>query len=472
MHENFKPLFYVPLLLTILVLFAVSFACGSWRDQPVSSPILLIGVDGIEWDLALPLIAEGRMPTLERLMDQGRSGLLETLTPTVSPVIWTTVATGVSKSVHGINGFADTRRPRKTTLYDNSSRRAAALWNILTDFEKRVCVVGWWMTYPAEQVNGVMVAQTNTLDQFDTSAGKVTWKGTLRPGVPGQVYPPELESDLMQILGEVEADLPRLTEEIFGRFSHPLSRLGHRLWSNCQWSFRADQTYSRIAGQLIAGKEPFDLAMVYFGGSDVAGHRFFRYMKPELYDHPPTADQITNFGGVITSYYTWLDGEIGRLIDLCPEEVTVVIVSDHGMVPVNRNNLFDPDDPPADVNSAHHPNGPPGIFITAGPFIEPLQNAVSPTSLQLDDLTTMGSVYDIAPTILAMLRLPLGRDMEGRVLQELFTERFQIDRQPWQKRTHSTKEFLLSRRSLSRQNPGEDSRIEQLQSLGYLPLEP
>lgn len=471
MREKFKPVFYVPLLLAILLLVAVSFSGSSWRNQPVSSPILLIGVDGIDWDLALPLIAEGRMPTLERLMDQGRYGFLETLTPTVSPVIWTTVATGMPKSSHGINGFADTRRPQRTALYDNSSRRAAALWNILTDFEKRVCVVGWWITYPAEQVNGVMVAQTNTLDQFDTRGGNVTWKGTLRPGVPGQVYPPELESDLMQILGEVETDLPRLTDDIFGRFSHPLSRLGQRLWSNCQWSFRADQTYSRIAGQLIGGEEPFDLTMVYFGGADVAGHRFFRYMNPELYDYPPTADQVTNFGGVINSYYTWLDGEIGRLIDLYPEEPTVIVVSDHGMVPVNRNRRFDPDDPPADVNSAHHPNGVPGIFITAGPFIEPLQNAVSPASLQPDDLDSAGSVYDIAPTILAMLRLPLGRDMEGRVLGELFTEAFQIDRQPRQKRTHTTEEFLLSRRSLTRKNPGEHTRIEQLQSLGYLPVE-
>ncbi len=471
MRENFKPVFFVPLLLTILLLFVVSSGCESWRNQPVSSPILVVGVDGIDWDLALPLIAEGRMPTCERLMAAGRYGKLETLVPTDSPVIWTTVATGMPKEAHGILGFANTRQRNNTRLYDNSHRSAAALWNILSDFEKRVCVVGWWMTWPAEPVNGVMVAQTNTMDQIDTSKGRNTWKGMLRPGVAGQVYPAELESQVMATLGEVETELPTLTEEIFGEFEHPLSRLSDRLWSNCRWSFRADQTYARITRRLIAEEEPFDLAMVYFGGSDVAGHRFFRYMKPELYDHPPTAEQIANFRDVIADYYSWLDAEIGRLIDLYPEDVTVIIISDHGMVPVNQDNPFDPDDLPMDVNSAHHREGPPGIFIAAGPYIEPAADAVAPAALQPEDLPTVGSVYDLAPTILAMLRVPLGRDMEGQVLEQIFAEGFQIDSQPRMVKSHTTEEFQINRRNLSRHDPAESARIEQLQNLGYLPQE-
>ncbi len=469
MREKSEPIFYVPLFLTVLILFIVSFACGSWRNKPVSSPILVVGVDGIEWELALPLVAEGRMPTFERLMAEGRYGLLETLVPTDSPVIWTTVATGMPKSVHAILGFANTNRPQNISLYDNSYRQAPALWNILSNFEKRVCVVGWWMTWPAEPVNGVMVAQTNTMDQFDTARGRETWKGAIRPGVAGQVYPPELESRIMSTLGEVETELPRITEEIFGQFPHPLSRLGDQLWSNCHWSFRADQTYARIAHRLIAEEEPFDLSMVYFGGSDVAGHRFLRYMKPELFDHPPTAEQVANFRSVISNYYSWLDSEIGRLIELYPEDVTVIVLSDHGMVPVNRENLFDPDDIPEDVNSGHHHDGPPGIFIAAGPFIVPAENALPPAALRRDDLPTVGSVYDLAPTILAMLRLPRGRDMEGRVLDELFAERFQIDLQPRMVSSHTSMEFLQSRKKLHRDNPAEDTRIEQLQNLGYLP---
>ncbi len=461
MQKHLKPVFSIPLILTLLALLG-SAGCNAWKDQPVSSPILLVGVDGVSWDLARPLIAEGRMPTFKRLMTEGRHGFLKTLVPTQSPVIWTTVATGVSKDIHRIQGFAaDT--PRGLKLYDNSFRKAAAIWNILTEYEKRVCVVGWWMTYPTEPINGVMVAQTNTLDQFNTKGGKVTWKGTLRAGVPRQVHPPEMESQVMEVLGEVEEELPGLTDEIFGTFPHPFSRLGDRLWSNCRWSFRADQTYSRITRQLLGDDQPFDLAMVYFGGSDVAGHRFYRYLHPELFDNPPDEEQIANFGEVITHYYSWIDSEVGRLIELCSDEVTVVIISDHGMIPVNRDNRFDPEDPPANVNSAHHYDGPPGIFLAAGPWIEPAPN--------WDESTISGSVYDIAPTILAMMRLPLGRDMEGRVLEELFSERFQVGLQPRAIKSHSTEAFLISRRSLAKRHLDESDRIEQLQSLGYIPEE-
>ena len=473
MLEKTRPVMYGLLAVSLVIIAVITFGSGSWRNQPAGSPILFVGVDGIEWELALPLIAEGRMPVFERLMAEGRYGYLETLVPTASPVIWTSVATGVPKTTHGIYGFADRRRPNRVSLYDNRNRLAAALWNILTEYDKRVLVIGWWMTWPVEPVNGVMVAQTNTMEQFDTAGGKAVWKGTLRAGMPGQVYPPELEPDVMATLAEVEEELPLLTEEIFGRFPHPLSRLGHRLWTNCQWSFRADRTYARVAGRLLGSDEPYDLAMVYFGGSDVVGHRFYRYMKPELYENPPSAEQVANFGKVIERYYCWLDGEIGRLIDRCPENVTVILASDHGMVPVNREGRFDPDDPPANVNSAHHAEGPPGIFIAAGPWIDPEPGAPTPAALSTADLPTVGSIYDLAPTILAMLRLPRGKDMTDRSLKELFAERFRIRYQPGPVKSHTTEAFLYSRRTLGRaaspaKGQAEQTRIEQLRSLGYL----
>ena len=78
-------------------------------------------------------------------------------------------------------------------------------------------------------------------------------------------------------------------------------------------------------------------------------------------------------------------------------------------------------------------------------------------------------IIDCAPTILAMLRLPLGRDMEGRVLEELFSDRFRVELQPRAVKTHTTRDFRLSRRSLAKRHQDETHRIEQLQSLGYIP---
>ena len=74
-------------------LLAVLCLCGCGASER-PAPVLVVGVDGFEWDVALPLLASGRMPHLAGLMQRGAYGLLETSQPTFSPILWTTIATG------------------------------------------------------------------------------------------------------------------------------------------------------------------------------------------------------------------------------------------------------------------------------------------------------------------------------------------------------------------------------------------
>jgi hypothetical protein len=85
------------------------------------------------------------------------------------------------------------------------------------------------MTYPVEAVNGIMVAQTNTTDQLNASAGKHVWKGMLLTGVNSQVYPPGRQDEMLSIVSEVEKELLILTKQIFGEFRCPLTPLDERL---------------------------------------------------------------------------------------------------------------------------------------------------------------------------------------------------------------------------------------------------
>lgn len=443
----------------------LAFAAACERG-PRSAPILVVGVDGLEWDLLLPLMAEGRLPNLEGLMARGAYGLLQTFRPTISPTIWTSVATGKRPSKHGILGFAYQDPAWGIRLFTNSHRKTKAIWNIASDYGQRVATVGWWMTYPVEEVNGVMVAQTNTEAQLDTRWGTNVWKGTLVRGLPGQVYPPERQNAMLGTLAATDEGLPELTREIFGPFRHPLSTLGKRLWGNCQWAFRADATYLEIALDLQAEGEPFALTMVYFGGPDVAGHRFWRYLRPELYEHPPSRAAIENFGNVIFDYYAYIDDAIGRLVDALPADPTVFVLSDHGMHAVNRDRRFDPDDPPEDVNSAEHQDAPPGVLIAAGPGIRPREPAMSPARLERRDLTTLGNVLDVTPTLLTLLGIPAGEDMDGSVLNGILRENH---RDPQVRvATHDTPVFLTSRPRVPAPASHERERLEQLRSLGYL----
>lgn len=440
-------------------------ACTAEDRRP---PVLLIAADGVEWDVVLPLLRQGQLPHIAGLMGRGAYGLLETFRPTASPVIWTSIATGKPPARHGIRHFQRRAADGSRRLYHNGDRRTKALWNIASDHERRSAVVGWWMTWPVEPIRGVMVAQTNSLAQLDTRAGRNVWKGALHRGVPGQVHPPERQDEMLAILEATEEQLPELTERLFGRFPHPPSVLGERLWRNCLWAFRADATYLAVTLRLIEEDGPFDLMMVYFGGPDVVGHRFWRYMEPELYAHPPAPEQIENFGEVIPRYYRYLDRAVGELLAALPEDANVILVSDHGMHAVNRDARFDPNRPPADVNSAEHQDAPPGVFVAAGPAFAPAVPDRDPASLSRGDLVRTGSVFDVAPTVLALLGIPTGLDMRGEVLEALLRRPLRGSGRPDPVASHDSLEFLARRPVPPARRPDEAERTEQLRELGYL----
>ncbi len=436
-------------------------ACGD-ADRP--PPVLLVGVDGFEWNVALPLLAAGELPRIEALIDGGAAGLLETTRPTFSPIIWTTIATGKSPRRHGIRGFVAKKRDvGERRLFNSGDRRTKAFWDILSDYERSVAVVGWWMTYPAERVRGVMVAQVNTLDQANRKAGRAILKGSLREGVAGQVYPEERFEEFLEIHERVSEGLDARTAEIFGRFQVPLTTLTERLWQNTQWAFRADATYVEIAERLAG--EGHDLLAFYLGGADVAGHRFWRHMRPELYADPPPPEEAAELGRLIPDYYRYVDRAIGRVRDRMPADTVTLIVSDHGMHAVNRKKTFREDSLPADLNSAHHHAAPPGVLIAGGPGV-PRGGARPAAELARSDLETLGSVFDVTPTLLALLGVPVGADMEGRVLAALFDRDVAS---PPTVTSHDDAAWLAARRELAPEElEADEERLEQLRALGYV----
>ena len=72
------------------------------------------------------------MPALLRLIDAGVMGNLGSIEPILSPIIWTSIATGKLPHKHGVLGFAEPDplgggiRP-----VGSQTRQAKALWNIL-----------------------------------------------------------------------------------------------------------------------------------------------------------------------------------------------------------------------------------------------------------------------------------------------------------------------------------------------------
>jgi hypothetical protein len=90
-------------------------------DPPIRRKVLLIGWDAADWKVIHPLMDAGKMPALKHLVETGASGNLASLDPPMSPIMWTSIATGMTADKHGVLGFTQPRswvilvRPRIST---------------------------------------------------------------------------------------------------------------------------------------------------------------------------------------------------------------------------------------------------------------------------------------------------------------------------------------------------------------------
>src|SRR6266481_3953552 len=154
--------------------------------------VLLIGWDAADWKVIRPLLQADEMPNLARLIASGVHGNLSTIYPPLSPMLWTSIATGKRAYKHGIHGFTeplpDGSGVRPITLL---ARKTKAVWNILNQTSHRSLVVGWWPSHPAEPLNGVMVS-----NHFPQPTGA---PGELGPLVPGCVHPSALAAGLAEL---------------------------------------------------------------------------------------------------------------------------------------------------------------------------------------------------------------------------------------------------------------------------------
>jgi hypothetical protein len=377
----------------VLATSAAISGCAQGPETPPVERVILVGVDGLDWKIVTPLIESGRMPNLARLAERGADGPLETLLPTYSPIVWASVATGKVKEKHGIDFFGKQDSAGNLTPYTSNSRQAQALWNILSRSGLPVAVVGWWNTWPAEAVEGVMVSDRAVYTRFNL------WFSNPRFGedLPRQTHPPELFAEL--------APLTAVPDESYGAFldrfipkeerREPSGRLHDPAYELFLVQVR-DAAYARILRAVLEKNTPAFTA-VYMNGVDIASHYFWKHRFPDSWDGPVDPGEIERYRDVIDAYAEYVDGELGWLFAQASEDTVVIVVSDHGFQAGRRS-----DSP--HISGTHFDSAPPGVIVMAGGPVE------SGSRIE------QASVYDIAPSVLHLLGLAVGDDMDGRVL--------------------------------------------------------
>ncbi|MBI4169407.1 MAG: alkaline phosphatase family protein, partial [Acidobacteria bacterium] len=373
--------------------------------------LLLIGLDGADWDLIDPLIRAGRLPSLARLVAGGTRASLRSYDPMISPLLWTTMATGVGPDLHGVADFqaidpATGRRVPITSRF----RKVKAIWNILSDAGKRSGFVAWWASYPAEKVVGFQVSNLAAFEVLrprppgtPVPAGIAypdDYLAGIRPSLAGaaditfeevgsvlRVGRAEFEAARAEVLRPRTADDDRENRKI-AQGPVPLAIA----------ILTGTRNYATIAADLAARR--LDLTAVYFEGIDMMGHRFQHCLPPRMAICPE--EDFRRFRGAVTAFYARQDDALGRVLKAAGPETTVMVVSDHGFKSGSGRPV---DHLPFTTQQPVEWHDEEGVFVLAGPGAR-----------RGERLAGRVTLFDIAPTLLYLLGLPVAEEMPGRVV--------------------------------------------------------
>ncbi|MGH9364518.1 MAG: alkaline phosphatase family protein, partial [Thermoanaerobaculia bacterium] len=380
----------------------VESADGARQSRPPGggSPVIWLGLDGLDWEILDRLVAEGRMPNWKRLVSEGYSSKIGSFMPILSPVVWTTVATGVGPDVHRVLDFqeVDPKTGQKVPV-SGRSRAVPAVWNLASAAGKKVGVVGWWATHPAEEVNGFFVSDRACPILFE------------RAPLSGVAFPAALDPVIARAVsrdGRVTAsDLSRLVDVPPEEISRALE--GHEGMENpvvaLSRILSATRVYQRAARDLYDRTLP-DLMMLYLEGTDEIAHLFAPDTPPKL---SCVSDQdFARYQRAVPTYYEMVDQMLGQWMRRAEEDrATLIVQSDHGFKwgedrPCQRSSL--------NWSTAAFWHRLDGVFAGWGERVVPGKGVGKP------------SMFDPAVTVLALLGIPADRTMPGRPVAAAFRD--------------------------------------------------
>jgi predicted AlkP superfamily phosphohydrolase/phosphomutase len=261
---------------------------------------IIIGIDGATFDIILPMIRNGKLPNISRLIKNGIYSNLKSVFPPITFPAWTSMKTGKNPAKHGVFDFLygipyTTDNNQGISIGDV---REKSFWKILSDNEYKVGVINVPATYPPEKINGVFISGFGT------------------PSLNSEfTYPPEIKQIL---LDEQNFEFDIIEKRIIGKEQEFIKKL--------------NSTTKKITNaiQYVLKNNKFDFLMVNYMAADQTQHFFYGYRDPK---HPLYNPKKSQYGKVIEDIYSLIDDQIGIIQSNIPKNTNIFIVSDHGFGP-------------------------------------------------------------------------------------------------------------------------------------------
>ena len=263
------------------------------------SKVLIIGWDGATFDVIHPLIAEGKLPNIQKIMAQGMWGTLRSTIPPITPAAWTSFFTGKNPGKHGIFDFQELDRATYEFKPVRTDRhREKKLWQLLGKQGLCSIIIDVPYTYPPQPLQGWMLTGYSTPRTPDTV---FTYPSNL-----ADLLPPDLR-------GEV-------------RIAQPTHRFDRSPAFITEWE-QIMAGRRKLLHHLIT-QQPWDLFMVVFSITDNLAHVFWTYYDPAHPNyHKPEGSAYRE---AFRNAYITCDQLLGELMSAAGPDTTTLILSDHG----------------------------------------------------------------------------------------------------------------------------------------------
>jgi hypothetical protein len=366
----------------------------------------VVGVDAASMDQVLPIAAKGHLPHLSGLMREGTTGRFRGYHPVHSAALWSSLSTGKRPHDHGL--FGDYR-------YRVAGSNVEV--GIVPRGFPRLLLVRSGCLKPLPPGSKSMKTRglESILGEFEPGIRFVNWRGRPRatPVFPEREWVRDAPTGLwLPAAGWDSPGLNALREILIG-LAVPGADLDEEVQVRLAESLRDSVQDDLVTFQemrRLADEAPPVFAVRFQGLGRVA-RVFLRYHMPEAFGNVPQ-EVIGRYGGVLETYYRFVDDIIGLLLERLPEDGRMFVVSPVGIEPLGfggrmRSRLFE-----QGLSSGGQQGAPEGVFLSHGPGIR--------SGEQIED----ASVLDFVPTILYSLDLPVGRDMDGEVRDEIFAPEY------------------------------------------------
>ncbi len=255
--------------------------------------LIVLGLDGTPFTLIQRMFAEGKLPNLSSLVQEGDFKQMKSVIPTISSVAWSSFMTGCNPAKHNIFGFVDLKpNSYDFTIPVASDMKAKPLWERLGGHGLRSIVINVPETYPPKKIYGQMVS------------------GFLCTDVKKVAQPPELSEKLEKMGYRIDIDAwqarkdkDRMLEDIDYAFTHRVKAM-FSLMDNEKWD--------------------------YFHCHIMCTDRLHHFLWEQMENGHPVYEPA------FMAFYMKVDDMLGVLRKRLDDRTDLIILSDHGFCTVKR----------------------------------------------------------------------------------------------------------------------------------------